>query len=87
MARLQKEISSPTGWVALVFTDIKNSTFLWETVPDAMRSALKQHNAIMRRQLHNIGGYEVKWKEIFLWSLSRLFHQLYYGVLLYNLNF
>jgi adenylate cyclase len=60
MARLQKEIPPPIGRVALVFTDIKNSTFLWETIPDAMRSAIKQHNAIMRRQLRNIGGYEVK---------------------------
>ncbi|CAH1762121.1 15066_t:CDS:10, partial [Entrophospora sp. SA101] len=60
MARLQKEISPPTGQVALVFTDIKNSTFLWETIPVAMRHAIKQHNTIMRRQLRNIGGYEVK---------------------------
>jgi adenylate cyclase len=60
MARLQKEIPPPIGQVALVFTDIKNSTFLWETIPDAMRSAIKQHNTIMRRQLRNIGGYEVR---------------------------
>ncbi|CAJ0635451.1 9952_t:CDS:10 [Entrophospora sp. SA101] len=60
MARLQKEITPPTGQVALVFTDIKNSTFLWETVPVAMRHAIKQHNTIMRRLLRNIGGYEVK---------------------------
>ncbi|GBB94024.1 hypothetical protein RclHR1_22770003 [Rhizophagus clarus] len=60
IARLQKEIPPPTGQIALVFTDIKNSTFLWETLPDAMRSAIKQHNTIMRRQLRFIGGYEVK---------------------------
>ncbi|PKK77171.1 PP2C-domain-containing protein [Rhizophagus irregularis] len=60
IARLQKEIPPPIGQVSLVFTDIKNSTFLWETIPDAMRSAIKQHNTIMRRQLRNIGGYEVK---------------------------
>src|SRR5437660_4683310 len=60
MARLQKEITPPTGQVALVFTDIKNSTFLWETIPVAMRHAIKQHNTIMRRLLRNIGGYEVK---------------------------
>ncbi|RIA93841.1 hypothetical protein C1645_690376 [Glomus cerebriforme] len=60
MARLQKEISPPVGQLALVFTDIKNSTFLWETIPVAMRHAIKQHNSIMRRQLRNIGGYEVK---------------------------
>ncbi|CAG8436673.1 9012_t:CDS:10 [Diversispora eburnea] len=60
MARLEKEIAPPTGQIALVFTDIKNSTFLWETIPVAMRHAIKQHNTIMRRQLRNIGGYEVK---------------------------
>ncbi|CAG8619504.1 9211_t:CDS:10, partial [Funneliformis caledonium] len=60
MARLQEEIDPPIGKLALVFTDIKNSTFLWETIPIAMRHAIKQHNTIMRRQLRNIGGYEVK---------------------------
>ncbi|CAG8562928.1 1269_t:CDS:10 [Gigaspora margarita] len=60
MARLEKEISPPKGQVALVFTDIKNSTFLWETRPNAMRSAIKSHNDVMRRLLRNIGGYEVK---------------------------
>ncbi|CAG8441853.1 2514_t:CDS:2 [Ambispora gerdemannii] len=60
IARLQKEIEPPTGKIALVFTDIKNSTFLWETIPIAMRHAIKSHNSIMRRQLRNIGGYEVK---------------------------
>lgn len=44
----------------MVFTDIKNSTLLWETFPVAMRSGIKIHNMIMRRQLRNVGGYEVK---------------------------
>ncbi|CAG8480681.1 9918_t:CDS:2, partial [Scutellospora calospora] len=61
IARLEAEIAPPTGQIALVFTDIKNSTFLWETMPEeAMRSAIKSHNNIMRRHLRNIGGYEVK---------------------------
>jgi adenylate cyclase len=46
--------------VAMVFTDIKNSTMLWELHPVAMRSAIKTHNVIMRRQMRIIGGYEVK---------------------------
>ncbi|CAG8543027.1 9497_t:CDS:10, partial [Racocetra fulgida] len=58
--QLGAEIAPPTGQVALVFTDIKNSTFLWETKSEAMRSAIKSHNQIMRRCLRNIGGYEVK---------------------------
>jgi adenylate cyclase len=60
LARLDNEVDAPTGEVSLVFTDIKNSTILWETYPIAMRSAIKQHNELMRRQLRIIGGYEVK---------------------------
>lgn len=60
LARLDQEVEAPTGDVSLVFTDIKNSTMLWETYPIAMRSAIKMHNEVMRRQLRIIGGYEVK---------------------------
>lgn len=60
LARLGDEVDPPINELALVFTDIKNSTFLWETSPTAMRSAIKIHNSIMRRQLRIIGGYEVK---------------------------
>ncbi|KAJ1977473.1 cysteinyl-tRNA synthetase, partial [Dimargaris verticillata] len=60
LARLEREVEPPTGSVALVFTDIKNSTFMWETIPIAMRSAIRVHNGIMRRLLRTIGGYEVK---------------------------
>jgi len=56
---LEREVAPPVGQVALVFTDIKNSTFLWETNP-AMQSAMRIHNGIMRRHLRIIGGYEVK---------------------------
>ncbi|EHK26366.1 uncharacterized protein TRIVIDRAFT_211694 [Trichoderma virens Gv29-8] len=58
--RLEAEIPAPTGNVSIVFTDIKNSTTLWEMYPNAMRSAIKLHNEVMRRQLRRIGGYEVK---------------------------
>ncbi|KAI9775715.1 MAG: cysteinyl-tRNA synthetase [Geoglossum umbratile] len=60
LARLDQEVEAPTGDLSLVFTDIKNSTQLWESYPIAMRSAIRLHNAIMRRQLRIIGGYEVK---------------------------
>ncbi|KAF3061462.1 Adenylate cyclase [Daldinia childiae] len=58
--RLDPEVPAPTEKPSIVFTDIKNSTNLWETYPSAMRSAIKVHNEIMRRQLRRIGGYEVK---------------------------
>ncbi|KAI5364198.1 Putative ras-associating (RA) domain, adenylyl cyclase class-3/4/guanylyl cyclase [Septoria linicola] len=60
LARLDQEVEPPTGDVTLVFTDIKNSTILWETYPIAMQSAIKMHNEAMRRHLRIIGGYEVK---------------------------
>ncbi|SPN96706.1 probable adenylate cyclase [Cephalotrichum gorgonifer] len=60
LQRLEAEIPAPTGNVSIVFTDIKNSTTLWEMYPSAMRSAIKLHNEQMRRQLRHIGGYEVK---------------------------
>ncbi|ORY02907.1 hypothetical protein K493DRAFT_384979, partial [Basidiobolus meristosporus CBS 931.73] len=60
LARLDREVQPPKGTVAMVFTDIKNSTFLWETLPNAMNSAIKIHNKILRRLLRAIGGYEVK---------------------------
>ncbi|KIR31680.1 adenylate cyclase [Cryptococcus deuterogattii MMRL2647] len=57
--RLQQEIEPPVGQVAIVFTDIVNSTHLWETNP-AMPTAIKMHHNLMRRQLRLDGGYEVK---------------------------
>lgn len=60
LARVREEVEAPTGEVTLVFTDIKNSTILWETYPFAMQSAIKMHNEVMRRHLRIIGGYEVK---------------------------
>lgn len=53
-------VEPPTGELAIIFTDIKNSTWLWETYPVAMRSAIQMHNELFRRQLGIIGGYEVK---------------------------
>lgn len=58
--RLEAEVPAPTEKPSIVFTDIKNSTNLWEMYPSAMRSAIKIHNEVMRRQLRRIGGYEVK---------------------------
>lgn len=60
LARLDQEVEAPTGDLSLIFTDIKSSTKLWESYPVAMRSAIKIHNDVMRRQLRIIGGYEVK---------------------------
>ncbi|PGH13020.1 hypothetical protein AJ80_06504 [Polytolypa hystricis UAMH7299] len=59
LARLDR-VEAPTGELAIIFTDIKMSTSLWETYPVAMRSAIQIHNELFRRQLSIIGGFEVK---------------------------
>lgn len=59
LARLPNEVSAPTGLLVLVFTDIQNSTHLWEANP-GMPTAMRLHNTLLRRQLRLCGGYEVK---------------------------
>src|SRR5579862_9715736 len=50
----------PSGIVAFLFTDIEGSTRLWETRPDAMREALADHDALMRRCIAAHSGYVFK---------------------------
>ncbi|KAF5387303.1 hypothetical protein D9757_005752 [Collybiopsis confluens] len=59
LRRLQDEVPPPTGHLALVFTDIRNSTHLWE-VNRGMNTAWRLHNTLLRRKLRFCGGYEVK---------------------------
>eukprot|EP01063_Lacrimia_lanifica_P011034 TRINITY_DN1779_c1_g2_i1.p1 TRINITY_DN1779_c1_g2~~TRINITY_DN1779_c1_g2_i1.p1 ORF type:complete len:836 (+),score=127.19 TRINITY_DN1779_c1_g2_i1:65-2572(+) len=47
-------------WIALVFTDIRASSQLWEASPEAMRDAMLLHDDAIRTALHNHSGYEVK---------------------------
>ncbi|KAI5286295.1 cysteinyl-tRNA synthetase [Ascosphaera aggregata] len=53
-------VEAPTGELAIIFTDIKGSTSLWETNSPAMETAIQIHNELFRRQLGIIGGYEAK---------------------------
>ncbi|EKM75265.1 hypothetical protein AGABI1DRAFT_80141 [Agaricus bisporus var. burnettii JB137-S8] len=57
--RAEPEVPPPTGHIALVFTDIRNSTPLWELNP-GMPAAIQIHNDLMRRRLRECGGYEFK---------------------------
>ncbi|ESK88746.1 adenylate cyclase [Moniliophthora roreri MCA 2997] len=57
--RLPIEVPPPRGHLALVFTDIRNSTHLWE-VNRGMNTAWRIHNDLLRRYLRICGGYEVK---------------------------
>ncbi|KAH7928928.1 PP2C-domain-containing protein [Leucogyrophana mollusca] len=59
ITRLDGEISPPIGHLALVFTDIRNSTQLWEANA-GMPTAMRLHNSLLRRHLRLCGGYVVK---------------------------
>ncbi|KAF7329121.1 Adenylate cyclase [Mycena kentingensis (nom. inval.)] len=59
ISRLQDEVAPPTGHVAIVFSDIRGSTHLWEANP-GMPTAMRLHNTLCRRWLRLCGGYEVK---------------------------
>eukprot|EP00808_Paulinella_micropora_P010242 g41580.t1 len=51
---------APEGEVTFVFTDVQNSTNLWEAVSTGMNKALKIHDSLMRMLLKQFRGYEVK---------------------------
>lgn len=59
IARLEGEVSPPTGHLCLVFTDIRNSTQLWEANA-GMPTAMRLHNNLLHRHLRHCGGYVVK---------------------------
>ena len=49
----------PSGNITLVYTDIQNSTALWELYPVAMKEALDLHDSIVRRCYSDHNGYEI----------------------------
>ncbi len=61
---------APIGKVTILFTDVENSTALWEKFPKSMTIALRLHNSLFRgcMEQHNVQftsfllckGYEVK---------------------------
>ena len=51
---------APSGTVTFLFTDIEGSTRLWEEQPNAMRTALARHDAILRAAVAAHGGTIVK---------------------------
>ena len=54
------DMSAPTGSLSIVFTDIEDSTALWETEPIAMRESLQMHDDLLRAKIKLYQGYEVK---------------------------
>src|SRR6266436_3021761 len=51
---------APTGTVTFLFTDIEGSTTRWEHHPEAMRTALARHDALLRSVITAHGGYVFK---------------------------
>ena len=50
----------PVGTVTFLFTDIEGSTKLWEQNPEAMRTALARHDAILRQAVETSAGQIIK---------------------------
>ncbi len=50
----------PSGTLTFLFTDIENSTPLWDQHPEAMRSALAQHDAILKAAVESNNGQIIK---------------------------
>ena len=50
----------PTGTVAFLFTDIEGSTRRWERYGEAMRDALRRHDAILRQAIEARRGFVFK---------------------------
>jgi len=46
----------PTGTVTFLFTDLEESTRLWEEQPEAMRAALARHHLILQKAVEERGG-------------------------------
>eukprot|EP00906_Rhabdomonas_costata_P011058 RCo015563 len=57
--RIKALSDAPSGEVTVVFTDVQDSTKLWDTC-DGMKDALVTHNAVMREAIQRFKGYEVK---------------------------
>src|SRR6266545_3377885 len=53
-------INLPSGTVTFLFTDIEGSTQLWEKQPEAMKSALAQHDLILHEAIESNYGHVIK---------------------------
>ena len=47
----------PRGTVTFLFTDVEDSTRLWEEAPTDMADGLRVHDAIVRGTIERHGGY------------------------------
>src|SRR6266542_1509003 len=71
MADAPTEASSSVGTMTFLFTDVEDSTQLWEQQPEAMRRALARHDAILRSAIEAHGGQVFKtWGDAFCAAFS-----------------
>ena len=52
--------SLPSGTVTFLFTDIENSTPLWEKFPESMKSALAKHDSVLKDAIETNSGQIIK---------------------------
>src|SRR3990172_7143159 len=50
----------PSGTVTFLFTDIEDSTKLWEQYPEVMKAALAKHDSILKEAIASNHGFVVK---------------------------
>ncbi len=50
-------VAAPSGTVTFLFTDIQDSTRLWDESPADMAAAVQVHDAILRNAIDRHGGY------------------------------
>ena len=60
MAGSPEKATAPEGQLAIVFTDIVKSTYLWDHNPVAMKEAMEKHDGMVRALNLRHHGYEVK---------------------------
>lgn len=58
--RLCDVVGLPSGTVTFLFTDLVDSTLLWEQQPAAMADAVARHDAVLRDVVSRCGGTVVK---------------------------
>jgi predicted ATPase/class 3 adenylate cyclase len=50
----------PTGTITFLFTDIEDSTPLWEKYPEEMKFTLSKHDGLLKRIVESNHGYVIK---------------------------
>jgi predicted ATPase/class 3 adenylate cyclase len=60
LLRTPRVVSSPSGTVTFLFTDIEGSTKRWELYPKQMKATLHRHDTLLRSAIEKHNGYIFK---------------------------